>query len=504
MLLDSVEMMVGKQLGRFWGSLMNRIGQIVFAAMLVAPVAAQAQKPSATLQTRSAELYLASAAKTQHPDERAKFLKKALDVSLEGIQKDPGNPKTWFTLGEVYVLQMDPVGADSAFDKAESIYPAYTKDTEAERLRLYVSTFNAGVTALQQNNTAEAIKNLEAADMIYGKKPTAMLNLGNLYAKSNNLDKAAAAYRRSLEIMRGPERKGLSPADEKQWAAWEEAASFNLAQILAIADKNEEAAAAYVDFIARNPSNVTAKSNLAVVYTRMGKTAEAQKVYQDLLSQDLNDEDYFAVGVGLFRANQYDAAVNAFRKSIAKNPALRDAYYNLAQAIYSQVSALEDERGKAKIAEQKAFDVKLKPMYEELQAAAEKAREFDPNNRNVLALLARAYRGMADVVDPKAAMEWKNKTLAVMTAHQDMPFEIVDVSVTNENGEATLKGNLVNLKGTAGAPVKLVVSFLGKDGAVLGTQEVTVTAPKTEEQVEFKASLKTATVPGGWKYEVAK
>lgn len=483
---------------------MNHIGKIVFAALLAAPVAVQAQRPSATLQTRSAELYLAQAAKSQVPAERAKIARKALEVSLEGVQKDPGNPKTWFTLGEVYMMLQDPMGVDSAFRKAEAIYPDYVKETQPERLKAYIFAFNAGVTAIQQNNTDAAIKYLQAADMLYGKKPTASLNLGNLYAHANNADKAAASYRRALAIMRGPDRKGITPAEEKQWATWEEAAAFNLAQILAVSDKNEEAAQAYVDFLKSSPDNVTAKSNLAVVYARMGKKAEAQKLYEELLQQDLSDDDYFAVGVGLFRSDQYQAAADAFRKVIAKNPANRDAYYNLAQALYSQITPLEDERAKAKLADQKAFDVKLKPMYEDLQAVTEKARALDPNSRNILALQARAYRGMADVVDPKQAMDWKNKTLAVMTMHQEMPYEVTDVALTNENGEYKLKGNLVNLKATKGQPVTLKVSFLGKDGSVVATQDVTLPTPELEGQSEFSTSLKTDKAVGGWKYEIAK
>jgi tetratricopeptide (TPR) repeat protein len=240
------------------------------------------------------------------------------------------------------------------------------------------------------------------------------------------------------------------------------------------------------------------------VYGRMGKKDEATRVYNELLSQDLTDEEFFQVGVGLFRGEQYVQAGEAFKKAIAKNPAFRDAYYNQAQSIYSLASVLEDERAKAKATETKAIDAKLKPLYAELQTAAEKARELDPANRNVMALLARAYRGMADVVDPKESMEWKTKTLKVMEAHRDLPIEVMDVMVTNENGEIKLTGNLINLKSTEGAPVKVKVSFLGKDGSVLGSQDVTVTAPKTEDQVEFKAALKTDVPLGGWKYEILK
>jgi tetratricopeptide (TPR) repeat protein len=479
---------------------MNRMVKFVWVGLLLLPVTAQAQRPSATMQTRSAGLYLERAEKTQVAPEREKLLKQALDLALEGVQKQSGNSKTWFTLGQVYAAMGDAVGADSAFDKAEAMWPDYAKETEQERFRAFVTAFNAGVAAIQQNNTAEAIAKLEAANRVYGKRPAASLNLGNLYSRANNIEKAAASYRQALDILRGPERKTLKPEEEKQWAQWEEAASFNLAQILATGNKDAEAVQAYQDYLARNPNHVIAKSNLAIVFSRMGKDAEAAKVYQELLSQDLSDEEYFQVGVGLFRAEKHKEAADAFRKAIAKNSSFRDAYYNLAQALYSQTIALEEQRSKGKIAEAKTFDAQLKPLYEELQTAAEKARELDPNNRNVLALLARAYRGMADVVDAKASLDMKNKTLAILKVHQELPFEITELSQTTENGETKLTGNVVNLKATAGQPISVTFTFLGKNGQVLGTQDVTVTAPKVEDQVPFTVSFKTTEALGGWKY----
>lgn len=483
---------------------MSRIGKFVVAAIVVMPAVASAQRPSATVQTRSAELYLANAEKQQVPAEKAKLYKTALDAAMKGVQSDANNSKTWFTLGVIYARMGDAVGADTAFTKAETLWPDYKKDTEQERLRAYIAAFNAGVTAIQANKADEAIRNLEAAQQVYPKKPTAALNLANLYARANQADKAAEQYRKALAVLQGPERKAIPAAEEKQWATWEEAAAFNLAQILAMSDKNEEAAQAYLDFLAKNPTNVTAKSNLAIVYNRMGKKAEAQKMYQELLSQDLSDEDFFAVGVGLYRGEQYANAADAFRKSLTKNTVNRDAYFNLAQAIYSQIQPLEDARSKAKPTEVKGIDAKLSPLYDELISVSEKARELDPNSRNVLALLARGYRGKADVSDAKAATEWKNKTLKVMETHQGMGVEVSDVQLTSANGEAKLTGNVVGVKAAEGSPVKLTVTFLGKDGKVLGTQDVEVKAPAAEAQVPFTATLKTTEAVGGWKYEVAK
>jgi tetratricopeptide (TPR) repeat protein len=484
---------------------MRHIGKVLVAATVLLPAVAQAQRPSATMATRSAELYLDRAEKQQDPAEKAKLYQQASEMAQQGVEKDPGNSKTWFTLGRIHAAQGNAAAADSAFDKAESLWPEYTKEIEPFRMRAYITAFNNGVTAVQENRVQDAIAALEAAEAVYSAKPTAALNLGNLYAKAGDNEKAAVAFRRALVIMRSDEaRKGLSEAEVKQWAQWEEAAAFNLGQVLATARKDDEAAQAYLDYLARNPGNSVARANLALVYTRMGKTEEATKVYADLLSKDLTDDEYFQVGIGLFRGNQHEQAAAAFRKAVEKNSAFRDAYYNLAQSLYEQTLALDDARSKAKPADAKSYDAKLKPLLMELQTVTEKARELDPNNRNILALLARTYRGMADIVGAAEATEWKNKTLKVMEAHRDLPVEITGVQVSNNGGEIKLAGNVVNLKATEGEPVKVEVSFLGKDGSVLGTQEVTVTAPKVEDQVEFSAAFKTDKPLGGWKYVVVK
>lgn len=153
---------------------MNRIGKVLIGAMLVLPAAAQAQRPSNTMQTRSALLYLTQG--EQHPADKDKLFQQALNMALQGVKSDAGNSKTWFTLGQVYVALGDAVGADSAFDKAETMWPEYKKDSEQERLRAFAMAFNAGVAAIQKNDVQTAVAKLEAANTVYSKKPTAVAN----------------------------------------------------------------------------------------------------------------------------------------------------------------------------------------------------------------------------------------------------------------------------------------------------------------------------------------
>jgi tetratricopeptide (TPR) repeat protein len=482
---------------------MSRIGKTLFILALATPAMAMAQRPSNTMFTTSATLDLKRAVESNVPAEKEKLFAKALDNAQKGVAAAAGNSKTWFTLGSVHAAMGNAAAADSAFDRAEQLWPEYAKETEQERLRAYVTASNAGVMAIQANDLPKAIAALEGAAAVYNKRPTALLNLGSVYARANNREGATRAYRAALEVLRGPARQGLKPEEEKQWAEWEEAVSLNLAQMLAMAEKNEEAVAAYEDYLKRNPNNTMIKSNLAVVYSRMGRRDDAARVYRELLAADLPAEDFFRVGVGLRRAQQLDQAAEAFRKAIAKNPHSQESYFNQAYVLWETIQPLEDARSKAKPADQARMKAQLKPLYEQLLENAIKSREFDPTNRNVLALMQRAYRGLADIApDVKTANEYKLKVPALITAYDALKFEVTGVAVATEGKKTTVEGKIVNVKATKGQPMKIKVSLLDVSGNVIGSQDVSVAAPDVEAEVDFKAEFTTETAPAGWKYEV--
>jgi tetratricopeptide (TPR) repeat protein len=484
---------------------MSRIGKTLFILALVTPALAEAQRPSNTMHTTSALLYLNRAVQSNVPQEKAKLFDQALNAAQQGVTTAAGNSKTWFVLGSVHAAMGNAIAADSAFDKAEGLWPEYSKETEAERLRAYVNASNAGVMAIQANDMAKATAALEGAAAVYNKRPTALLNLGSIYARQNNREGAITAYRAALEILRSPARTGLKPEEEKQWADWEEAISLNLAQLLALAEKNEEAVTAYEDYLKRNPNNTMIKSNLAVVLSRMGRRDDAARIYRELLGADLSAEDFFRVGIGLRRAQQLDQAAEAFRKAIAKNPQSQEAYFNQAYVLWETIQPLEDARAKAPAAEKTKMAAQLKPLYEEMLVNASKSREFDPSNRNVLALMQRAYRGLADLTtDVKQANEYKLKVPPLISTYDALPFEVTGLALTTVDKKTTVEGKIINVKTTKGQPMKIKFSLLNATGAEIGSQEVSVVAPEVEAEADFKAEFTTDAPPAGWKYEILK
>src|SRR5690606_17148007 len=277
-------------------------------------------------------------------------------------------------------------------------------------------------------------------DAIYKGRPDARLQLGAAYARKNDLEKAIEAYRGALEILRGPAREKVPPQQRAQWAEQEEIAAFNMAQMLASLGRDEEAAQAYRDFLAREPNNTTAKINLAVVLSRQEKDEEASKLYAELLAdQNLGAGEYQLIGVGLFRSKLYDQARDAFRKALERNPYMRDAKYNLALALNAQSTELEEKRQAASGAEAASCAEQLKQLYDELAKVSEEVVQMDPYNRNARLLLARGYRGLADV-DDAGAEQWRNKALEVLRAQEAMEFEVDGIRMTGQDKQAQVQG----------------------------------------------------------------
>jgi tetratricopeptide (TPR) repeat protein len=474
---------------------MSRTGGLALLFVALLPLAAEAQsKPSNSMHTRSAEVYLGRAAATSRPDEKQKLYTEALEAIAPALESDANNPKVWLLAGQAHAGLGNVAAADSAFDKAEALYPEYAAEIDPERLNLWIRDYNAGVEAIQAGNEDAAIAAFEQADRVYRKRPDALISLGPLYTRKGDLAKAEQAYRDALAVIRGPAGQGLDEKTAAEWRENEEVASAQLANLLAETGKAEEAAAIYRELLERQPDNLQAKNNLAVVLSRAGNQDEASKIYADLLSQpDLDDVTLFNIGVGLYRSEQYENAAQAFRRALEKNPHSYEALYNLGQALVAAAAPLNTTTDAAK----------LRPMYEELLQVAEKLIALGPANRNAYMMQAQAQRSVGELVqDAAQSEEWKKKVLATLEQAEALQFDVAQLALEPAEGSATLKGSLTNAKLAAGAPVTLRFTFVDATGATIATQDVSLQAPAPQQSAEFTIEVKTDRPIAGWKYTV--
>ncbi len=478
----------------------------LLAALAVPTVAVAQSKPSGTMQTRSAEVYLKQADQTGNQEKRQEALTKALEVLKDGATRDADNAMVWFMMGQAYARLGDPIGADSAYDKAEALYPDYGEDIAPERLAVWIQEYNSGIAAIQAGDPAGAIKRFERADAIYRGRPDAALTLGSLYAQAGDLAKAEAAYRTAIDITRGPSAAKVPPADKEQWLAQDAIAAERLGDMLSQLGRTDEAITVYRDLVKNQPDNAMAQSALAAALARSGKSEEAAAIYEKLLTRDdLSDIEWFNAGVGLYTANNYTLAMKAFEKSVEENPYSRDANYNLGQAIVGVTAELEQKRSDATDAEKAALGEQLRPLYEKLMDTANRLRDMDPSQKSPLMMLAQGQRGMSELAaDRETTRAWQEKVLASLQTAEDMPFEVSSINLQQpEDGKVAVTGAITNLKGTEGQNVTLDFSLLGEGGEAVATQSVSVTLPAADAKTPFTFTVDTDKTLLGWRYKIA-
>jgi tetratricopeptide (TPR) repeat protein len=483
---------------------MKRWSMVLVAIMLLAPTTAQAQKrPSNNMHTRSADVYLGQAEKTRVIAERAEILEKALAAASEGIRQDAGNPKPWFQAGLAYYGIEDFVGADSMFDRAQQIYPDYGAEIQPLRLNGWITLYNRGVEALQFGNIPAAIQALELADRLYDERPEALVTLGSLYVESGEFAKAEQTYGKALRILTGPGRRDLKPNELQAWAEDQVGVSMRLANMLLEQDRTADAQKVYTDLLAVDPDNLIARTNLAVLLARSGDVESASAMYRELLRRDdLGESSLFNIGVGLFRAEQYSASADAFRRAIGINPQAHEALYNLSQALLALSGVAQKDLEAADAARKPQLNAELGRLSEELLATAQRLHDLDPANRNVLMLQAQAQRTLGELANPAAREEWNRKVLATLELHKALPFEVADVIVTPGSDEIQVSGRVVNLTTAQGSPMRFRFVVIDEKGAELASEDVTVTAPATTESARFNFTLAVPEGAAGWKYRL--
>lgn len=478
-----------------WATLIMALALFAHAADGVAQTKEKCKWPGSMWAT-SANLYLKTARENPRPEESRRLYEKALEVSLEGMAQDPDNSQHYMRGGEALVGLSDFVGADSLLDRAEAMEPACQQEIRQVRERAWGNAFNAGVGFLRSGDENQALIQFEKANAIFQGRPEALLQLGVTYSRRADrarleaaaadsataarlntradslVEAALAAYRTAAAVAQKPEHQ--------------EIASFNLAQILALNDRFEEAVEAYTKYLEQRPDNVVAQTNRAIMLTRWAEKLDAeeapeskaraeelrkraQEAYKELLARAaLNPDDAFQVGAGLLRLRDLTGAAQAFRRVLNVRPYDHEALLNLANAFYLA------EKGDS-----------LLPVAQELVTRY-------PNNSNYLAFLAWSYR---ETGAPQKALE-------VIERREQLPFEVddLDLAFHEQDNSFTLSGRIRNLKLNPGAPVAVRFEFLDEKGQIVATQEISQPAPEQGATTDFEIRFQAAGSVAGFRY----
>ncbi len=360
------------------------------------------------------------------------------------------------------------------WQRAVAVWTCYADQVEFLRLRAWQGLFQTGIDAMDQGDTARAIRHLEDAFTIYKQEPDPIFEVGVYYARRAEeapadsqlilVERATQAFRRALEATERSTR--LEPGARRQYRA---RSALNLATLLSYQEKLDEAAAVYEEFLRVEPDNQEARAKLARVLAmqveRLVSQAdttpdtdqaatllaraeelrhEAASHYDALLEQPgLQAGDYQEIGIGLWEAGAQDRALAAFRKVIELRPYDPGALEVLAHALY------QAER------------------YDTLVTVAESLSVRYPYHRENLAVLAYAYR----------QLKQPEQALSVLERQQRLPFQILEPSLQSANGAYVAAGALENLTLEPGAPIEVEFQFRRESGEIVATATLATAAP---------------------------
>jgi len=458
----------------------------------------------------SGALYLKSATDTKFEDQRQKDLKDAYRVLTQAVTTggQEKNPAAWYYLARYYEFQKDLGGADSTFAKAQELAPKCKDEIELRRRSLWVPVFNSGIQAWQAGNTDSAIASFRRADQIYTSEPTGFIYMASLLSGASQPDSAVKYFKLAVRY-----------ADDPKFAKEKRDAMFNVARVYHAADRLDDAAAAYKEYLATYPSDVQAMAGLAAVYSRQGKKDEATTMFAQVVqhADSAGASDLFAAGQtilnGIPAAPDTTPVVTQCRAQARKNRALtvrqiaarcdsavakvmRD--YDASILPQYRIAAHAYEAGLAKNPYDRDALFNLSGLYyivgDTAQALPVATRLYglDPLNRSVLAKLAGAYQ----------LRKKTDSTLYYLQQGELIPIEVTVGTFTTDERGATVGGLLTNSRKKANDPFKLGFELLNAKGEVIASQSVDVPAlqPGTNQQFTFKVAGQGIV---GWRYKKA-
>ncbi|MEO5511282.1 MAG: tetratricopeptide repeat protein, partial [Longimicrobiales bacterium] len=468
---------------------MKRISGLLLAVAILVPGAARAQKPSDIAETRSADVYLKNAEESTLTTEKMNFYRQAIAAALQGAAKYPNNPKPWLQIGKAYHQLGDFIGADSAFTKAQTMYPGYASEIEPQRKQMWVAVFNSAVKKIKESDAAGGLEMLKLASRLDPLNPLSQQVIGSIYLQTGDLTNAEVAYRAELAALRSPSRKKGDAKKEAEYADMELNAVKALASMMSELNRYADAEALYRELLARDPQNPAVMSNLAITLTRAGKTADANVMYSQLLARtDLTGNQLLNVGIGLHNAQEYDKAAEAFARASALSPFNYDVIDFEVNSRSGVVDALLRSVEGKNAADAKAVQAQMMAQYQKIIVNANRGLELAPADATMMMRLAAAQRGLSDYDVAKKA-EWQKAVLATLTRNSALLASISDVQSLADEKTVTLSGTITGLTEKAGSKLTLKFHLLDKDGKSVASKDLPLDVPAKDDRKPFSITI---------------
>ncbi len=435
----------------------STLGLGVLAAFgLPADLAAQECAEDGNQHTRGADVELSYAARRDDPQPKEKRYARAIEKLEPALQSEEPLSRAYLLAGQAYLGLRDYAGADSMLTKLTSTEPGCSDLAAELRFNAWVPLYNQGINFLRAAEEDQALEAFLKANVIYFDSRS-LTNAANIFQSRGEDEHAMELYRQALSAG--------GDADMVR------AASINLAELLRAQGNDEDALAIYSDYASANPDDVLGRLNYAIALMDSGDMEGSQEMFQELMARDdLSFRQWSQVGIGLYRAQNFEQASTAFERAHELNPMNKETLENLANTYY------QSER------------------YEELLSLADTLVQRYPNESVNYNLLANAYRELDDA----------DGALSVLQRRDGLEFEFLrSQMVPMAENVYSVEGQVMNKSAAAGSEVVVSVELLGEEGQVVSTEELTLTLPGEGEASAFQLQIQVEDPVTGFRYEQA-
>jgi tetratricopeptide (TPR) repeat protein len=444
---------------------------------------AQGERPRENQFTREAADHLEQAEAAGAPDAAQPHYQAAVTSAQQAIDADPRNPLPWHQQGRAYIGLGDFVMADSALDVAEELRPIYRIETEGMRERAWIDLYQEAVPLVNGGDYEGAIEVFEKANAIYRERPEVMVTLGQIYAQTEQPEKAIENFRAAQEVIGSERVEQMDSATAADWREQGEQLPTLIANAYMQAGDYPAATNAIRELLAQDPENPEFLRQLASLYVQMEQPDSARPLYDRLLAVGgMTNTEYYQIGVGFYQMDDYDAAADAFRQAAEASSTDRDAVEMWARSLQLGLPPVGEGE-----------DPASPEVLAELEGAAERWMELDPNNRNAYLILAQTTNRMGN--DQRAG--------ELVRA-----IEALDVLVQNlqlqryRDGGGIVSGSVQNVSRPAGSPIDLTVTIYDAQGNELGSQSTQVSAPAADATANFQVDFQSDVAIAGYTYDI--
>lgn len=414
----------------------------IVLALLLAPATLLGQEQQECQLQGAPELSLAQTFLQQAQDttiseaQRRTAAEKAWSEALqEQIESDTDNA-TFYYFGALAQVQLDD------YAKTDSLLTVFLEKApegcaqRAEQIRFqaWANLYNKAIQAYNAGNQDEALKSFEQANSIYDDARS-LVNAASLHQQQGNQSRAMELYSRALEV-------GGEPAQMRT-------AIDNLARTRMQEGDTAAAIQQYEQFLDQNPDDVSVQARYAQALAQTGRSDSAQAIFSSLVERSgLSFEEWTQIGVGLYQANSYDEAIQAFTNAREQRPLNKETMENLLSA-YSQAEQWED-----------------------IPSLADTVISWYPYDAQNYRPAVRAYDNLKQ---SKRAQELLNQI-------QGLPIQFQRLGMSGSDGSYTVQGQFqTTSESAAGQEITIPFEFLDSQGNVVTTQEFTTTIPAQGE-----------------------